>query len=219
MRKLFVFGLLAITGCAIQSKSYQKFIRDEFSLEIFQFPVTVNYNFSVDSFAKSGQREGRYFLLDPEINTANFSITVAGEKKIKMRLAHFDKKPITHLEILEELRKRHFRPANTQEFLCFVEKYSWHLMKSANLLGQFEVICLSSPRRPQKHFYSQVMRWRVSEQLDGLEGIPFSVMDFACMELNWLPDSYFAIVSMDEREEDVEIKPKTLKSDFGKESE
>lgn len=209
MRKISVLLLLAMAGCAVPVRSYQEFIRDTFSPDRYQYPVVVNYNVAVDSLVKDGI-DGNYILLNPDINSQNFSLTMTGAKKVKVLLAHFDKQPMTHSEILKALYKQHLRPVNTQEFLCFVQKYCWNLRELANHLDSAEVICLGSMYKPSGSFYSMVLRWHLTNEMDQLERIPsgLSIVDFAFLELNWLSDSYFAVVSTDSVEEDAEIKPK-----------
>ena len=214
MRKISVLILLAASGCAapVPRANWQNFSD---ALNKRQYPVTVNYGIKFDSLVKNGELSGHYILFDPEINSRNFSLTISGEKRVQVLLAHFDRQPMTHLEILAALNQQRLRPANPQEFLRFIQAHNSYLKDVSFTLNLFEgqrieIVCLGSFCQSKKNSYPEVLRWRMSEGMDGLEGIPVSVLDLAPLGLNWLSDSYFAVVSADSAEEDVEIKPKTL---------
>ncbi len=216
MRKISALLLLATASCGVAPiQSYEQYVRDAYLPDNHQCSVTVNYNVSVDSLIKTGEHNGSYFLPNPLINSKNFSLTISGEKRIQVQIVHFDRQPLTYSEISTAFNQHHLRPINSQEFLCFIQTHNSYLKDLSIELDllmhqRIEIICLGSSYQPKNNSYSEVLRWRMSDGMDGLEGIPVPVLDLTLLELNWLSDSYFAVVSLDSQEEDAEIKPKTL---------
>ena len=82
------------------------------------YPVTVNYNLSIELLIKAGN----YDLRHPIITDANFPSVRSGEAKIEIVLVEFNRH-VSYKSALAELNKQGLRPADLKELLAFGAKY------------------------------------------------------------------------------------------------
>ena len=96
------------------------------------FPLRVNYDLSVESLVING----KYDWKNDAITGKNFPTTRKGEVDLVLELVHFNK-VLTSEEVLKELDKMGYRPAELHELLTFGEKYP-------DIQRQFPVFALGS---------------------------------------------------------------------------
>lgn len=96
------------------------------------FPLKVNYDLSVESLVA----HGKYDWKNDNITTNNFPTVRKGEANLVLELVHFNK-VLTSEEVLKELDKMGYRPAELHELLSFGEKYP-------DIQRQFTVFALGS---------------------------------------------------------------------------
>lgn len=82
------------------------------------FPVTVNYDLSVESLVA----HGKYDLKNDSINSKNFQTERKGTQTITLEPVHLNQ-TLTSEEVLKELEKRGLRPAELHELLSFGIQY------------------------------------------------------------------------------------------------
>jgi len=96
------------------------------------YPLSVDYGRSVED----GVRAGRYDWVNPNITSHNFPTKRRGRAEVVLELICFDRE-ISSYEVLFEIDKRGYRPANLQELLAFGEKYP-------EVQREFPVVALDS---------------------------------------------------------------------------
>ena len=82
------------------------------------FPVTVNYDLSVESLVAQGQND----LCNDDITSKHFQTMRKGEVTCNFKLVHFNQ-VLTSDEVLKALANRGLRPAELHELLSFGIRY------------------------------------------------------------------------------------------------
>lgn len=96
------------------------------------YPLFVNYGMSVEELVKIG----RYELTDQCITSKDFPTKRTGTAEILMEIIHFNRYISTD-EVLHELDKMGYRPAELHELLAFGENYP-------DIQRDFPIIALGS---------------------------------------------------------------------------
>lgn len=120
-KSLYLFGLVA----ALTANAFA-------DVSVSSFSVRVNCDLSVESLVA----HGKYDWKNDDIASKNFPTTRKGEADLVLELVRFNK-VLTSEEVLKELDKLGYRPAELHELLAFGEKYS-------DIQRQFPVIALGS---------------------------------------------------------------------------
>ena len=111
------------------------------------FPTKVNYDLSVESLVANG----KYDWKNENITNKNFPTTKKGEVSLNMELVHFNQ-TLTSEEVIADLKKRGFRPAELHELLSFGIQYPEEQRK-------YPIVALGS-----------VWRWDVGRRVPYLDG-------------------------------------------------
>ncbi len=116
------------------SRGLQDLIEGRFSN--FSYPVTVNYDLSVEDSVKAG----KYDWTNSDISSKNFPSKRKGTAETEIILVHLNR-PVESDEVIRELDKQVLSPAELPEGLAFGVKYP-------DIQREFPVIILGSVWRP-----------------------------------------------------------------------
>jgi hypothetical protein len=94
--------------------------------------LKVNYDLRVEAAIKAG----KYDWTNDNITDKNFPTSRTGQHEVEMKLFHFNR-DMTSEQVIEELKKQGYRPAELHELLVLGEKYP-------DLQRQFPIIALGS---------------------------------------------------------------------------
>jgi len=128
------------------------------------YALLVDYGRSVED----GVRAGRYDWVNPNITSHNFPTKRRGKAEVVLELICFDRE-ISSYEVLFELDKRGYRPADLQELLALGEKYP-------ELQVEFPIIALGALWPDDPHTLNDVpgLSWYDSKR--ELDLIAFEVV-------------------------------------------
>ena len=82
------------------------------------FRLTVNYDLSVEDMVKLG----KYDWTNSDITSEHFPVTRQGKSEVEVELVHFDR-VMSSNDVLRELDKQGYRPADLRELLDFGAAY------------------------------------------------------------------------------------------------
>lgn len=99
------------------------------------FPVTVNYDLSVEEAVTAGEYQG----VNSAITSKNFPSSYRGQAQLLIQLIRFDRR-MTSENVLEELERESLRPAALPEFLAFGATYP-EVQRKFSVVGLGSVWC------------------------------------------------------------------------------
>jgi hypothetical protein len=130
------------------------------------FPITVNYDLSVEAAVDAGQYQG----VNASITGQNFPSSKHGETKLDIVLIRYDRR-MTSEEVLAELDRDGLRPAELLEFLAFGATYP-------DVQRKFSVVGLGS----------------VWKDLKGYRNVPclYTASEGRYADLHWWDDGWYS---------------------------
>ncbi len=140
------------------------------------YPLFVDYERSIEE----GINAGSYDEVNSAISSKNLPIGQKGQCEVTVELIRF-LEPVTTGEVLRELWKQRYRPANIQELLAFGEKYPESQLRAP-------VIALGStfPSDPVNKPYQAPVLTK--------SGSSLRVCTMFWADEEWTPDERFAVV-------------------------
>lgn len=115
------------------------------------FPLSVNYDLPLQEAIDAGNYQG----VHSAITSQNFPPTRSGQAELEINLFRY-KRRMTSEEVLSELDKEGFRPAELPEFLAFGAKYP-------ELQRQFSIVGLGSVWQDRKGYRNVPCLYEASE--------------------------------------------------------
>jgi hypothetical protein len=99
------------------------------------FPVTVNYDLTVEAAVDAGNYQG----VNSSITSKNFPPSRHGQENLEILLVRYDRR-MTSESVLEELDRENLRPAELPEFLAFGATYP-EVQRKFSVVGLGSVWC------------------------------------------------------------------------------